>query len=59
MTLVSEEFYVCAGICRIGPETSTCIGCGRPVVELRMRGATIVEKMPHEMTGADLGDKAS
>jgi predicted Fe-S protein YdhL (DUF1289 family) len=29
----AEERYVCAGICRVDPESSTCIGCGRPVAE--------------------------
>ena len=26
-----EPLYVCAGICRVDPGTSRCIGCGRPV----------------------------
>jgi len=29
-TTTSEPFYVCAGICRVNPDTNRCIGCGRP-----------------------------
>ncbi len=29
-TMKTEPFYVCAGICRVNPETNRCIGCGRP-----------------------------
>ncbi len=29
-TSMTEPFYVCAGICRVNPETNRCIGCGRP-----------------------------
>jgi len=29
----TETIYVCAGICRVDYRTSTCIGCGRPVVD--------------------------
>ncbi len=29
-TSTPEPFYVCAGICRVNPDTNCCIGCGRP-----------------------------
>ena len=25
-----EEYWVCAGICRVNPDTRRCVGCGRP-----------------------------
>ena len=25
-----EEYWVCAGICRVNPDTGRCVGCGRP-----------------------------
>jgi hypothetical protein len=60
LTIETQEFYVCAGICRIDSETSTCVGCGRPVVELKVQAdTTIVEKMPRQRTGPDSGDKAA
>ena len=44
-TVEAEDFYVCAGICRIDPETSACVGCGRPVVAAEVRtDATVIEK---------------
>ena len=33
LTTDTEDFYVCAGICRVDYQTNTCIGCGRPVIE--------------------------
>lgn len=30
---MNDEFYVCAGICRVDPETNRCVGCGRPWYE--------------------------
>lgn len=26
-----DDFYPCAGICQVDPESGECIGCGRPV----------------------------
>ena len=26
----TNDFYPCAGICRVDPESGYCIGCGRP-----------------------------
>jgi hypothetical protein len=55
-----DAFYVCAGICRIDPETSTCVGCGRPVAELAQRtDATGDAKPLQRPTGADPGDGES
>ena len=25
-----EEYWACAGICRVNPDTRRCVGCGRP-----------------------------
>ena len=25
-----KEYWVCAGICRVNPDTRRCVGCGRP-----------------------------
>lgn len=33
MNSETEPLYVCAGICRVDYRTSTCIGCGRPVID--------------------------
>jgi len=51
-TVEAEEFYVCAGICRIDPETSACIGCGRPVGEPAVQAdAVIIEQPDADSTG--------
>jgi len=56
----TEEFYVCAGICRIDPETSTCIGCGRPVGDLKAQANLMVaEQMPSAAKAPDSDDPAA
>lgn len=49
-----NDFYPCAGICRVDPESGYCIGCGRPVfLPPPSDPGPVAEKSPEQQSSAD------